>query len=59
MKIFSTEDMTYKDVIKCTQTENNNKKRWKFQGKQIEVLEQCGINTTGMKQAQKQVQQVK
>ena len=58
MKIASTAELSCRAVITCIQTDNNNKTSWNFQADQTGGLEQCGLNKAGIKQAQKQVQQV-
>ena len=40
------------------QGDNKNKKKWKFQSDHTEVLEESGIKTPGIKQAQIWVQHV-
>ena len=43
MKIGSTAEMSYRAIIACIKTENNNSKKGNFQEEQAEILECNGI----------------
>ena len=59
VEIVSTVEIYYRYFIACIQAYNNKNTGSKCQVDLTEVLEQCELHTTGIKQTQKGVQKLK